>query len=119
MEEQPFFVGVRNPTEMRKDILVTSKDIIMSLKNYEQINDIRTQKVEMTSALKDRVKEAKMLLNQLVALVPKTKLHAKPDKQIKRKLEKDIVMVKKDANSELDKLERELADIENKIGGLE
>tara|TARA_Y100000310_G_C20693181_1_gene823728 strand:- start:1371 stop:1745 length:375 start_codon:yes stop_codon:yes gene_type:complete len=122
-EDENFFVQVRSPGELRKEILISSKNVLMTLKKYEEINDLRSKKVESLSVLKEVMKEIKMLVNQLNNFLPKTTLRAaskKPGRERKESLEvkREIKDIRKDTTSELDKLERELASIEGKIGDL-
>ena len=41
MEEELFFVGIRDPIEIRKELLTSSKNLIDSLKLYEAYKDVK------------------------------------------------------------------------------
>tara|TARA_Y100000310_G_scaffold50736_2_gene46793 strand:- start:639 stop:995 length:357 start_codon:yes stop_codon:yes gene_type:complete len=118
MEEEPFFVGVKNPTELRRDLLGTSKDIIISLKKYEEIMEMRNNKIRLSIDLHNKNKEIKMLAAQLADVIPKTKLKAELG-HTHAAVRSEIKHIREDNVTELDKLEKELASIDKKIGTLE
>ena len=117
-EKEVFFVGIRDPSELRRDLLGSVKKIVHSLKRYENINSLRVKKVELTAHLKKVLKEIAFLNNKLKALFPKTKLRALPVKkrtEIRAKASAKKGTMKKET-SELNQLESELAEIEKSLG---
>ncbi len=121
-EEETFYVQIRDPINLRKDILVSSKQVIMTLKKYEEMAELRKHKMEMLALLREKTKEIRMLANQLVNFLPKTKLRAEKSLKVQHKEEetavKEVTHIRKEAVGELDKLESELASIERKIENL-
>ena len=117
MADESFFVGVRNPLELRRDLLGTSKDIIISLKKYEEIIELRNHKIQLTMDLHNKNKEIKMLAAHLLEVVPKTNLKAAVSRS-KSAIKSEATHIRHDNLSELDKLEKELASIDKKIGTL-
>ena len=46
MGEKTVYVGISNKSEVRRELLECSKDIVGILKNYDMLNSIREEKVE-------------------------------------------------------------------------
>jgi len=116
-EKEVFFVGIKDPSELRKDLLGSVKKIVHSLKRYESINSLRSKKTELVLHLKRTLKELAFLNSKLKALFPKTKLRALPVKkraQIEEKATAKKKVMKKETN-ELNQLESELAEIERSL----
>jgi len=120
-----FYVGIRQPTELRRGVLGCSKKIIQSLKRYENLRRMREEKMEQISKLKRTISEISFLTGKLRSSLPQTKLRAL-DKQRKEAIaktnkQKKIIRssITKHRDEELARLEEELAAIENKIGPLE
>ncbi|MDP7323135.1 MAG: hypothetical protein QF632_00060 [Candidatus Woesearchaeota archaeon] len=122
--EETFFVQISNPLEVRKHVLVTSKHLLMNLKKYEELQDLRRQKVETSSMLKEKVKEVRVLMSQLLNFMPKTNIKPRVRKGVSgearesKEVVREVGKIRKETTGELDKLERELLSIERKIGDL-
>jgi len=120
MADELFFVGIKDPIELRKDLLTGSKDLIDSLRRYEQYKDFKRQKLDYIMELK-RVFDELLVLNKKV----RGKLPRTPLKSIKVPLKetpttKTIKGKKvKIAPAKIDLLEQELANIEKRLGSLE
>ncbi|MBW3013377.1 hypothetical protein KY325_04240 [Candidatus Woesearchaeota archaeon] len=117
-EKEVFYVGVTDPAELRRDVLESIKDIITILKTYENFKSVREEKAKQTLKLKDLVAQITLLINKLKRELPKTRIRAKPEKEIKaieRKEEVKMVQVPRKKMSEIEKLEAELTDIEKKL----
>lgn len=118
-EESSIFVGVKEPDELQKDILEASRDILTSLKGYEQLKGIKEKKISYISQLRKKVAETNRLLGQAKSLLPGSEAYkhfrsAEKARNVKEPTEKQKVEPTKDI-SEVDKLEAELNDIENKL----
>ncbi|MBW2986943.1 hypothetical protein KY336_00180 [Candidatus Woesearchaeota archaeon] len=117
-EKEVFYVGVSDPAELRKDVLESIKDIIVIMKTYENFKAIRVAKAKQVAHLKEIIAQIMLLNNKLKRELPKTRIRAKPEKEIKafemKKIEKKVPVHKKKM-SEIEKLETELADIEKKL----
>jgi hypothetical protein len=110
-EDELFYVGINEPSEIRKNLLLSSKTILNTLKKYEQIKNLRKQKAEYIIQLSSNMREITTLMNKLKSNLPNAKirhLDIKPTKQEpeQKKSEEPKKMVK--FASEIEKLEREL-----------
>src|SRR5574341_664684 len=63
MEEEMFFVGIRDPVELRKELLTSSKNLIDSLRRYEAFKDLKEEKLRHIIELK-RVFDELLVLNR-------------------------------------------------------
>jgi hypothetical protein len=118
MEEELFFVGIRDPIEIRKELLTSSKNLIDSLRKFEQYKDLKQEKQEHILELKRVFDELMVLNKKLRNHLPRTPLKAPPTIT---KTEKTMTKGKpaKFVQSKVDVLEQELAKIEERLGGLE
>jgi len=118
MADELFFVGIKDPIEIRKDLLTGSKDLIDSLRRYEQYKDFKRQKLDCIMELK-RVFDELLVLNKKV----RGKLPRTPLKSIKVPLKETEKTIKgkkvKISPAKIDVLEQELANIEERLGSLE
>ena len=118
MEEELFFVGIRDPIEIRKELLTSSKNLIDSLRKFEQYKDIKEEKSQHIMELKRVFDEILVLNKKLRNHLPRTPLKVPPT--ITR-TEKIVVKGKpvKLAQNKIDVLEQELAKIEERLSGLD
>lgn len=123
-----FFVNLRDPIDLRREILESSKGVIEGLQRFEQFKRIREEKVENLSKLRDIVKDCTRLMNKLRTSLPSTNLKAEEVLQLReRPLGESIALPKKGKRSankkiaertELEKLDDELGDIERKLNAV-
>ena len=100
------YVGVKEPALLRKTILLSARDVISSLKNYEVYKDISREKTKTVFELR-RVGEELVVLNRkLRQAFPKTKLPQK--KAAGKPLEKKTISKLQDLEKALDKIEGKL-----------
>lgn len=120
-EESPLFVGVMNGGELRRSMLECSKDILESLKEHEKFKNIKGEKVKLISQLKNDVKGIAKLINSLKNSLPNVRdagiKRPETKKATAEKLKKESIEKPRE-KTELEKLEDELRDIENKLGSL-
>lgn len=131
-----FFVEVKDPGEVRRNILETLREILSVLQRFEKFNNIRQEKLEKIQKLRILVREANKMLNELKRSLPQTNLRAAVVKETphhvnqvshkkkkkgksanEEKAEKQVKMPKKQM-TELEKLESELNAIEGKLKSL-
>ena len=131
-----FFVEVRDPGEVRKNILETLREILSVLQRFEKFKHLRHEKLEKIQKLRVLVRQANKILNELKSRLPQTNLraivvkethkHAAPVHHKKKKKgkeareakqEKQVKMPKKEM-TEIEKLESELNAIEGKLKSL-
>lgn len=124
-----FFVEVKNPTEIRKCILETLKDILEVLHRFESFKRVRSKKLENLHKLRALLKDANKMLGNLKLNLPQTNLKAVAAKIPLKKQEKAQPASKKSVSApqakpqkremtELDKLNAELDAIESKLKSL-
>ena len=110
-ENNDFFVGIYSPSDVRRNLLECSREMIQILKSYENIKKIREAKLKRTQQLKTVIRELDLLFSKLKAELPKNQLRAlAPEKIPVSKSRTDIEPV-----SSIEKLERQLKDVEREI----
>lgn len=109
-----FYVGIKDPVELRKELLTSSKDIIDSLKRYENYKDLKEKKTEHITELKHVVDELLVLNKKLRGKMPKV-----PGKMPEIKEDRTPKARPSRAKTKLDVLEEELSKIEKRLGSLE
>ena len=126
-----FFVQVKEPNEVRRNILETLKEIVEVLQRFEKFKHIRHEKMESIHKLRGLLKDANKMLGNLRLKLPQTNLratvvretpvhkktHHKKKKKAKPAEEKQEKPPKREM-TELEKLETELSAIEDKLKSL-
>jgi len=123
-----YYVGVKDPIEVRRSVLESSKELVQYLQRAERFKKVRVEKAAEIVKLKQTMKEISSLIKKLKAALPKTNLRTKlgrHEKEAKAKaIQKTIkeipVAPKKEVSkekpqTELQKLEAELAEIESNL----
>jgi len=122
-----FYVGINHKNELRRAILESSKEMIQALKAYRHIKDLETQKTDMIHDLNHIMADVRKLDNKLKSQLPKLSLPTVKPKSIDKSKSQTsfrptsqaksqpIPAVMKPKLSEVDKLEQELMEIENKL----
>jgi len=114
---EAFFVGIKDPVEVRKELLTSSKNIIDSLKRYEAYKQLRENKLEYILELK-RVFDELLVLNRKVRKsMPKMNIKSSGE-QVEQITETVKEVKKKAPTNKLDLLEQELAKVEARLGSL-
>ena len=122
MEDELFYVGIRDPVELRKELLTSSKELIDALRRYEQYKDIKEQKLQFTIELKRVFDELLVLNKKLRGKLPRvpiktpTVTRAEETQTTKKTSSKSTIKYTK---SKIDVLEDELAKIEERLGSLD
>jgi phosphoenolpyruvate carboxylase len=121
-EPQVFHVGVSHPTELRRDILLTQKDIVSNLKKYEHVLNIRAEKEMRIAELKKMLTTLKTTVGKINKALPANKVVGMkksvpvPQKTLPAPVKKPAMPKPK---SEMDKLEDELSMIESRLANLD
>ncbi len=110
MKDSLYYVGIKDPAEMRRTLLYSSKDLIDSLRGYENFKKIKERKKNLIEELKLTIEELIVLNRRLTVRLPKG--YIKPERTSKPR------MVEK-PHSQLEILERELSKVENRLKELE
>ena len=82
-KEEVFYVGMKDPIEVRRSILESSKEMVQYLQRAERFKKVRAKKAEQLARLRAIMKDISLLARKLKSALPKTKLRARP-KQIKK-----------------------------------
>lgn len=128
-DENLFYVGVKNPAELRRNLLEASKDVLELMRRYDYIMELKQKRLQKMNQLKDISRDITKLCNKLKLTLPSVDTVAKESekrirvtgkqmrpeqKEVMRLREKDTFAQSRTV-SEVKKLERELMDIENKL----
>lgn len=141
--EDVFYVGIREPAQIRRSLLETARESIHFLQRFEKLKAIREEKFQTILHLDAQVKELKLLVSKLRKSFPAARSHirlpkykpvcevcskqfsseiglSKHMKMHQPKEEKRIdlreeIKPKTRVLSDLEKLENELTDIEGKL----
>ena len=132
-KEEVFYVGVKDPIEIRRSLLESSKEIVQYLQRAERFKATRTEKAEQIAKLKQTMREITSLTRKLKTALPKTQIRARLHKheeevlkeelieknieaaKEKDKVEEEEIKEKPAGMSELEKLETELGEIESRL----
>jgi hypothetical protein len=114
MAENDYFVQIRDPVDIRRSILGSSKQIIQILQRYERIKALRVKKLEKISQLRMLNKEVNLMVAKLKKEFPAAKLRINIGKE-EKKVRKSRGSIRGD---DLGTLEADLRMIEDKIGRL-
>ena len=132
-EGSVFFVGVRDPIEIRRSLLESSKEILQYMQRSEKFKEVRKEKAVQIGKLRDIMKELNKLVKSLKVGLPKTGLRAKKakveapkkKKASKKKAKKTVLtelpevkVEKPQEMSEIERLEAELGEIEGRLSKL-
>jgi len=113
-EAKGFYVGVKEPVSLRRNLLESSKGIVQGLKDYEKLKLIREKRHEKILEFRDKINEILTFLSGLKEYLPKHEL--KEDVYVKSKTEKTKkVDIKTD---DIERLEQDLAEIESRLGSM-
>ena len=115
MSSQVFYASIPEPTEFRKDVLLSQKAIIDSLKKYEHIKALRAEKEMRIAELKKMLGSLKVIAGKMKAALPAGAVLRKETKKAGSPVRKEATQRK----SKMQVLEDELGKIENKLSGLE
>lgn len=117
-EAEIYYIGIKDPVELRRNLLETSKHLIQFLKRQEEIKELRTGKAQLIIQLKEETEDITKLMMKLRRSLPKTKIRAAALDEKKEPAEKTATVKSGKDATELDKLESELVEIENRLGTL-
>src|SRR3990172_7282455 len=112
MENELFFVGIRDPIELRKELLTSSKNLIDSLRRYEAYKDVKEEKLRHVMELKRVFDELLVMNKKLRNKMPHIPIKAAPTlaretREMPVQKGKPVKMTR----SKIDVLEDELAKI--------
>jgi len=109
-EQEEFYVGIENPDDIRRQILETSRDVVVSLQRFEKFKITMLKRLDYIEKVKSNVKEINDLILRLKKVLPASRIRIKPI------VEKEVI--KKASGSkgdDLERLEKELSEIESRL----
>lgn len=116
MTNQVFYASIPEPTEFRKDVLLTQKAIIDSLRKHEHIKKLRAEKEMRIGELKKMLAQLKLISGKMKSALPAQAMKRKETvKSAGKHTRKETVQ----KQSKMDILEDELSKIESKLSSLE
>ena len=126
-EEAVFFVGMKDPMELRRSILESSKELLQYLQRTEKFKQVRKEKTAEIAKLKSIMKEINSLSRKLKQSLPKTGLRAaKPKLKVEAskpitepEVQQELPVEPPKEMNELERLESELNEIEDRLGKLD
>jgi hypothetical protein len=136
-QQDLLFVEIKEPATVRRDVLLSSKDLLDVLKRYEEYRTAKEEKAVVWTQLKRVMDDLLVLNRKLRNKLPKTKIKFSPVGIAEeraapadagwsaRMREKEEYSVSGPApsrarpKSKLDTLQEELAKIEERLSGLE
>ena len=119
MTKEKFYVGIKNPTAVRRLLLNSSKDVLDALKDYESFERLKDAKVKYTVELKRIIDEVLVLNKKLKNHLPKSPGKMGLKSSIKKTVKKAHSKKMKGVASKLDALEQELSTVETRLKSLE
>lgn len=126
-KDEPVYIGIENPAEVRRALLESSKSLIKILQKGERLRENKRQKQQLILQLKETMREISQLISQLKSQMPKVRISSLPRRHATKPIVhaaegakqamKQVSMPKPRAVplTESQKLERELQDIEEKL----
>jgi len=128
-EKELYYVGIQEPVEIRRSLLESSRELLQFLQRYEKFKAVRNEKRESVALLKAQMRDVSSLLNDLKKVLPTTTLRAQDRNEtpkISKKKEEPVKIIippaptipQEHPDDDVDKLQKELNDIENKLNTL-
>lgn len=136
--QESFYVGIHEPTDLRREILESSKLMIHTLQSQKKVESIREEKEKTVNEFKRVIREINLIVSKVKKRLPRTKLRAlskeeqlqvykkaspvtQPKKEKPKEKEakdapkaKEEVVSKKKEN-DFDRLQNQLDEIESKL----
>lgn len=127
VKAEPVYIGLSDPVELRKHILEPTREVIQFLQSYEQFKKMKEEKTQAILQLKEDLRGIRASFNQLRRLLPRNKVKAeKTYRKIKKEIKKEQKIPERAISrakpatvrppTELEALEKELGEIEKKLG---
>ncbi len=113
-KKQNFYIGLKEPRELRRNLLEASKSTILSMQVNQRMKDLQVQKEMLKSKLKKDAKEIKFLLLRLEKAIPEEAQiqHAEKAPKPEIRIPKKAQMTEE---TEFNKIEEHLQMIEEKL----
>ena len=120
IEPEVYYVGIKEPVALRRELLLNSRGLIHSLKKYELFKELRKEKILYVYELRRVMEELSVLQRKLRRALPSSKLQGLEKKQELPKQKKELVQQEINAEkTRLELLESELDKIEERLEELQ
>ena len=110
MKENSYFVKINDPKGSRRIALESNRDILKILQSNEDFKKIKHKKMLLLNNFKKNTDEIRMLIDNLKKTLPKANI-----KEVKKSFATETA---EKPHTEVNKLQQELADIEEKLSNL-
>ena len=122
-KDEIFYVGVQNPTDVRRHVLEATREIVLLLRAYESLRTLRMHKAELMDKARKQVKDLHKDIDRMKRTLPKGRgKQEMPSEPAVKKRQPPASIVKTESaakqKNEIDKLEAELSSIESKLHSL-
>ncbi|MBI4145345.1 hypothetical protein HY493_04025 [Candidatus Woesearchaeota archaeon] len=117
-EGHAFYAAIHEPRELRKDVLLSQKSILDSLKKYEHIRAIRAEKEMRAQELRKMLAAVRLVVNQMKTMLPASAVKSKLP-ETRQAPTPSAKAEARQRKTKLQILEDELAKIEGKLTSLE
>lgn len=121
--KEEFFVALNNPSLINLSLLETRKSILESMKLFRDIKEVRRQKIEGKNKLRTQIRQISSLLGKIRSCLPHVNISSEVKEAIKEQpQQKPAAQVREEPKpkppTELDRIEAELAEVEQKLSHL-
>lgn len=113
-EDSNLFVRFEQPMSLRKSLLEASRNVLVSLQNFEKFREARNEKAELMSKLKGQLSDINQLFNRLKKEMPKSSATKLKPRTI---VSKPVQGVEESAG-EIKSIEDQLSSIESMLGNM-
>ena len=106
-----FYVNVADPAGVRRTILEASKTVILSMRRFEELNQLKEKRQALSMEFFRVMREIRLLSMRMRKPLPNVGLRAKAQPAQPKERLKSI----KESHTGLEALEQELAELEGKM----
>lgn len=102
---QDYFVGIEQPIEVRRNILESSRSVLKGLQAYEDLAEIRSNKIKITLLFRSQLKDVQSSIRKVRSALPKIQASTSSVKSKASVTPKAVKAIE----SELESIEKELS----------
>lgn len=120
-EERTYFIGIDYPTELKKLILEPTREVVQFLQSYEHFRKTKEEKTKAIKQLQGDLVKIRNEIARLKRLLPPLKMEKPAFKEkIKEEVVQELKVKPKPSrpSNELEELEKELSEIEQRLSTL-
>lgn len=111
MSDDAYFIQIAEPSEVRRNLLESSKHVLRCMQSFEHVMQVREKRIHKAQELRNLLRETSILISKFKQRFPKEKLTNLP--RFERKEEQ--VLQKTPSVTELESLNNELMQIEQRL----